>query len=446
MRESDVTASQIAFRLIPLGAGESSQILAAAGSADSLRFQAEIWAGDFDFTLIDPVGRVVDPDTAAIDPNVDYYEDALLMSYTVASSFEGEWSIVVDASQSADSALAAIKGIEYSPVFMRIGFDDVELEPSETQRIESVLEWNGQPILDAEVTGILIDPQEIHTDLSLLDDGTNGDLVPNDGIYTAEILGNQRTGQYMVHVHAGGIFGIDQVLNRDGSGVYFVAERPDLELLASDIELIPSTIDDQLKISVNMEFRNNGAAYAESVLVQVIEEETYIVFSESLFVNVAPGQELSLSTDWDVRFGIAEARLGGLVNTLGNLSEFNLVDNEAYATLPLSGVEHENDLEEPQPSTEMPTEKLALRVFPNPFTNGTTIQYVLPRSQDIDLAVFDISGRRVRQLKKGMKVPGQYSVLWDSRNDNGQIVASGIYFARLRTGRHQEVNKLMFLR
>ena len=68
---------------------------------------------------------------------------------------------------------------------------------------------------------------------------------------------------------------------------------------------------------------------------------------------------------------------------------------------------------------------------PNPASHGVTISYYLPRSAKVQLAVHDVSGRRVRLLAEGQRPPGLHSVSWNGLGESGQRSNSGVYFTRL---------------
>lgn len=68
---------------------------------------------------------------------------------------------------------------------------------------------------------------------------------------------------------------------------------------------------------------------------------------------------------------------------------------------------------------------------PNPFNPSTTIRFGLERSGYVDLAVYDVAGRRVRTLIAQDYAAGEHRMRWDGRDDRGVDVPSGIYFARL---------------
>jgi flagellar hook assembly protein FlgD len=73
--------------------------------------------------------------------------------------------------------------------------------------------------------------------------------------------------------------------------------------------------------------------------------------------------------------------------------------------------------------------------IPNPFNPVTTIQYDVPAGgADVNIAVFDVSGRRVRTLVNEHRNAGRFSAQWNGADDRGGRVASGVYFYRMRAG------------
>jgi len=69
---------------------------------------------------------------------------------------------------------------------------------------------------------------------------------------------------------------------------------------------------------------------------------------------------------------------------------------------------------------------------PNPSRGEVRMDYSLARGADIDLAIFDVAGRRVRALGSGWREAGAASARWDGARDDGTRVANGTYFARLK--------------
>jgi hypothetical protein len=83
---------------------------------------------------------------------------------------------------------------------------------------------------------------------------------------------------------------------------------------------------------------------------------------------------------------------------------------------------------------------------PNPFVAATDIRYSVAERNDVDLAVFDIAGRRVRTLVAGTVDAGRYRVRWDARDERGDRVAPGIYFYRLEGRGIDETRKMVVIR
>jgi len=72
---------------------------------------------------------------------------------------------------------------------------------------------------------------------------------------------------------------------------------------------------------------------------------------------------------------------------------------------------------------------------PNPFNPSTTIRFRLPATAQVELCVYDLSGRPVRRLLAGeSRTAGGHAVVWDGRDDRGLPVASGSYVYRLVAG------------
>jgi len=83
-------------------------------------------------------------------------------------------------------------------------------------------------------------------------------------------------------------------------------------------------------------------------------------------------------------------------------------------------------------TSSIPTTFALRQNFPNPFNPETKISYELPEESHVQLTVFDIRGRKVAELLSERKAAGNYTAIWNGRNQQGRKVASGIYLYRVR--------------
>jgi flagellar hook assembly protein FlgD len=64
--------------------------------------------------------------------------------------------------------------------------------------------------------------------------------------------------------------------------------------------------------------------------------------------------------------------------------------------------------------------------------SGATIALGVAADDRIQIAVYDIVGRRVRTLADRRFKQGQYELLWDGRDNTGARLRPGVYFTRVR--------------
>ncbi len=84
--------------------------------------------------------------------------------------------------------------------------------------------------------------------------------------------------------------------------------------------------------------------------------------------------------------------------------------------------------------------------FPNPFNPKTTLRFDLPEKGQVDLAVYDVRGRRVMTIASGMMNAGSYELIWNGVDEFGKPVASGVYFSRIAFGKEVLTNKMIMLK
>ena len=84
--------------------------------------------------------------------------------------------------------------------------------------------------------------------------------------------------------------------------------------------------------------------------------------------------------------------------------------------------------------------------YPNPFSDNTTISYLLVEPSFIKLDIFNITGELIRTLFSGKQPAGNYTLKWDGRNSCGAIVPPGIYIYRLHSNSSYESMRMIKLK
>ena len=82
---------------------------------------------------------------------------------------------------------------------------------------------------------------------------------------------------------------------------------------------------------------------------------------------------------------------------------------------------------------------------PNPCRGAVSLAYEIPARSDVDLAVFDLQGRRVATLWSGVQEAGRHTARWEARDGRGPAVPSGVYFCRLKAGEQTATRRLLVL-
>lgn len=84
--------------------------------------------------------------------------------------------------------------------------------------------------------------------------------------------------------------------------------------------------------------------------------------------------------------------------------------------------------------------------YPNPFNPETVIRYQLSVASDVELAIYDVLGRKVVTLVAARQGAGRYQVRWNGRDRLGWMAGAGVYYYRLSAGGLSAVRKLVLLR
>lgn len=172
-----------------------------------------------------------------------------------------------------------------------------------------------------------------------------------------------------------------------------------------------------------------GVSTMPAVIIQ-----SFTPVSPGLYVE-APAQwheyvyDLSAYDNRDVFVGIRCLTDGGSTLYIDDIS------------LHSEGGQVENaDLNSPELITEL------CGNHPNPFNPSTTIKYSNAHPGMVKIDIFNVKGQKVRNLLCDSKSAGEHFLSFDGRDDEGRILASGLYYYRMQSGRYKATRKMVLLK
>ena len=84
--------------------------------------------------------------------------------------------------------------------------------------------------------------------------------------------------------------------------------------------------------------------------------------------------------------------------------------------------------------------------YPNPFNPSTAIRFDIDRSEKVILQIYNNEGRLITTLIDNHMNAGSHEVSWNSKNDDGLTIASGVYYYILKTDGFVTSRKMTFIR
>lgn len=84
--------------------------------------------------------------------------------------------------------------------------------------------------------------------------------------------------------------------------------------------------------------------------------------------------------------------------------------------------------------------------YPNPFNSYTTIKLDLENKLNVEINIYDLGGRLVKKIFKGLKQEGSHAFLWNSKDNMSKNVASGVYLYEIKIENLNIIKKMLFLK
>jgi PKD repeat protein len=98
------------------------------------------------------------------------------------------------------------------------------------------------------------------------------------------------------------------------------------------------------------------------------------------------------------------------------------------------------------PSIDIPVNNILVKNYPNPFNPQTTISFNLKKASNVNIKIYNVKGQIVRNLINQSMKAGEHNIVWNGKNNNNKIQASGIYFVKVNHGKESVIHKMAMLK
>ncbi len=208
-----------------------------------------------------------------------------------------------------------------------------------------------------------------------------------------------------------------------------------ITIKANNNKIFAGTWGDGVYIS-----NDNGATWTQSNNGMTYLLIYAITFDSNNNIYVASGANVYSSKDGGANWVLKNEGLPSDVFCIEVMDNYLYAGTNTYGVYkrPLSELVTSINIKE-----EIPVNYSLEQNYPNPFNPSTTIQYSIPEAGFVTLKVYDLLGNEVATLVNEFKHPGTYTSQFSLHNS---LLASGIYFYKINSGKYSETKKMIFLK
>ena len=423
-----------------LAGGTSSTHAATSDPAGQLIVYAQWTDHALDLRLRGPDSTLYAPADTAGRAWLHFAQNDTLgySAFTIDAPTAGRWSAVVGNPTGGTTASFDLYWLEDGGVFdLAAGLSNDVAQPGDTLKFTATLVRAGHGV-PAVCSANVVTPAGAVLLVPLVDDGTAGDAVQGDGVYTGRMVMPALDGDYKVVVAASATGATPGQRSRALSCA--VLAGPNLQLAANGIVSAPEVSAVGRLSELRLVVRNTGFARADSANVLFTDAST----GDSLggaTIAIAAKDSAQVRVLWTphasgVHSISASARLLGA-------TEADLDDNAAAIDVPVAAVPATAGVATPP---VLPQRIAFALPRPNPFRSEVKLDFALPAQSKVTIEVFDVLGRRIRRLVDEVLPAGRYTRSWTGVTGNGYPAPAGVYFVRFSAPGLVQTRRAILLR
>ncbi len=219
------------------------------------------------------------------------------------------------------------------------------------------------------------------------------------------------------------------ITDADGNSQNLYVSNVDIDTVMSDLDLkLPpyfSELDFDSRFEYS-EFVKKVSADSGTIYLNILVHSSSFPVELSWEINPENGINYSFIND------SGTGKISGILNENGNKTYNKLDDNKIHLYAFTDKINNKSTI---------PAEYALYQNYPNPFNPATVIRYDLPNTSNVLLIIYDILGRKVKELVNIKQQAGRYEVAWDA-----SAVTSGVYIYQLVTEKFISLKKMMLIK
>jgi len=226
-----------------------------------------------------------------------------------------------------------------------------------------------------------------------------------------------------------------------------------VRVIVGDAEAIPKFSPNMLNVDLTASVKNNnlsvtaGSDCAVGAALLVFEYDG-IRPQMPVLGEMARGMDMAYNiTDREIRVLIYSYEHGRAIDAgEGELLNIDYTGSGHISLVETSLASYHGDVIRTNLTTSLLPEEFSVsQNYPNPFNPVTSVDLSIPAACKWEMHIYNINGQCVRQFG-GEANPGVMTVTWDGLSDDGQMVASGIYFYKVQAGEFTAKKKMTLLK
>jgi len=231
--------------------------------------------------------------------------------------------------------------------------------------------------------------------------------------------------------------------------------------------IVGDTVNASVNDTIKMVFHGNSLEDIAKIGLNISFNENSLRLLKFNTTKITNGMALSVIEKANSYFQIDLDGVAGIKEESGELFEIEFLvtsNKSSNIEVAINNVKVENSFSQQIESIEInngliqinstsleddiyyPVNYILEQNYPNPFNNETNIQFYLPKSEQVEVNIYDLLGKLVSRIEQGIFNQGYHTIKWDGKNINGESITSGVYFYQFKTKNYVKTKKLLYLK